>query len=119
MQILGRLKQNVSLQQAQTGLQPWFKSMLAEDLRRTNVSRASAEQRQRFLASTLELTPAPQGHSVLRQGLSRPLWVLFVATAVLLALACLNVRSEEHTSELQSQSNLVCRLLLEKKKKII
>src|SRR2546430_6357957 len=33
---------------------------------------------------------------------------------------CRNVahqRSEEHTSELQSQSNLVCRLLLEKKKK--
>src|SRR2546430_6165322 len=30
--------------------------------------------------------------------------------------ACM--RSEEHTSELQSQSNLVCRLLLEKKKKI-
>src|SRR2546430_12260072 len=28
-----------------------------------------------------------------------------------------NDRSEEHTSELQSQSNLVCRLLLEKKKK--
>src|SRR2546430_12587197 len=28
-----------------------------------------------------------------------------------------NFRSEEHTSELQSQSNLVCRLLLEKKKK--
>src|SRR5207302_2816305 len=29
------------------------------------------------------------------------------------------VRSEEHTSELQSRENLVCRLLLEKKKKII
>src|SRR2546427_9552370 len=29
----------------------------------------------------------------------------------------LEERSEEHTSELQSQSNLVCRLLLEKKKK--
>src|SRR2546430_5978796 len=29
-----------------------------------------------------------------------------------------NPRSEEHTSELQSQSNLVCRLLLEKKKKV-
>src|SRR5688572_31870861 len=28
----------------------------------------------------------------------------------------LGMRSEEHTSELQSQSNLVCRLLLEKKK---
>src|SRR5256886_17499978 len=31
----------------------------------------------------------------------------------------LHDRSEEHTSELQSQSNLVCRLLLEKKKKNI
>src|SRR2546427_3350399 len=30
-----------------------------------------------------------------------------------------SLRSEEHTSELQSQSNLVCRLLLEKKKKEI
>src|SRR2546430_12840177 len=30
-----------------------------------------------------------------------------------------NTRSEEHTSELQSQSNLVCRLLLEKKKKYL
>src|SRR2546427_11194187 len=29
---------------------------------------------------------------------------------------CITQRSEEHTSELQSQSNLVCRLLLEKKK---
>src|SRR5688572_31226869 len=33
------------------------------------------------------------------------------------ALANALIQSEEHTSELQSQSNLVCRLLLEKKKK--
>jgi len=91
VQILGRLKQNVSLAQAQTGLQPWFKAMLDEDTRRTNISRASAEHRREFLASTLALTPAPQGHSVLRHDFSRPLWVLFVATLVLLALAGLNV----------------------------
>src|SRR2546430_9026534 len=36
----------------------------------------------------------------------------------LLSKRCL-IRSEEHTSELQSQSNLVCRLLLEKKKNIV
>src|SRR5256885_10983901 len=35
------------------------------------------------------------------------------------ALAVLDQRSEEHTSELQSPCNLVCRLLLEKKKKKI
>src|SRR5688572_7462764 len=38
------------------------------------------------------------------------------AHALLLNLARAYERSEEHTSELQSQSNLVCRLLLEKKK---
>src|SRR2546427_4895131 len=36
---------------------------------------------------------------------------------VALVVAAPTGRSEEHTSELQSQSNLVCRLLLEKKKK--
>src|SRR2546430_9272884 len=42
-----------------------------------------------------------------------------VTVAPLFGVGCKNVdpseRSEEHTSELQSQSNLVCRLLLEKK----
>src|SRR2546430_13528668 len=43
---------------------------------------------------------------------------VLVAPAVLVyVLATDPRRSEEHTSELQSQSNLVCRLLLEKKKK--
>src|SRR2546430_13635784 len=46
-------------------------------------------------------------------------WWLAVAVAVagvvFITLWNLLVRSEEHTSELQSQSNLVCRLLLEKK----
>src|SRR5688572_30865941 len=40
-----------------------------------------------------------------------------VAVSVAEALSYHDNRSEEHTSELQSQSNLVCRLLLEKKKK--
>src|SRR3989475_5456668 len=40
-----------------------------------------------------------------------------LVTSVFIATSSADVkRSEEHTSELQSQSNLVCRLLLEKKK---
>src|SRR5688572_33316677 len=44
---------------------------------------------------------------------------LFILMGLFLANAKLgsDLRSEEHTSELQSQSNLVCRLLLEKKKR--
>src|SRR5260221_5113926 len=37
--------------------------------------------------------------------------------AVASVVSCVDKRSEEHTSELQSHSDLVCRLLLEKKKK--
>src|SRR5256886_8817937 len=43
-------------------------------------------------------------------------WIT-LPTMTLASLGCSSNRSEEHTSELQSQSNLVCRLLLEKKKK--
>src|SRR2546427_8869958 len=43
--------------------------------------------------------------------------VIFVIVLVALGVGLWYNRSEEHTSELQSQSNLVCRLLLEKKKK--
>src|SRR5256886_2492973 len=39
-----------------------------------------------------------------------------VFALIVLAIIIASLRSEEHTSELQSQSNLVCRLLLEKKK---
>jgi predicted permease len=91
MQVLGRLRPDVTLAQAGAGLQPWFKAMLDEDTRRAGFPNITAERRQRFLASTLELTSAPQGHSVLRRRLSQPLCVLFAATAVLLGLACLNV----------------------------
>jgi predicted permease len=91
MQVLGRLRPDVTAAQAQAGLQPWFKAMLDEDTRRAGFPRVTAEQRQRFLASRLELTPAPQGHSPLRRRLAQPLWVLLSATAVLLGLACLNV----------------------------
>src|SRR5438876_9165639 len=42
-----------------------------------------------------------------------------LVTAHFLARAGRRVRSEEHTSELQSPVHLVCRLLLEKKKKLL
>src|SRR2546422_9864666 len=44
-------------------------------------------------------------------------WLVLLPLALLAALL-LSLRSEEHTSELQSRLHLVCRLLLEKKKNI-
>src|SRR3712207_7656159 len=48
----------------------------------------------------------------------RPATTLSERREYLRGVAGLSVRSEEHTSELQSRQYLVCRLLLEKKKKI-
>jgi predicted permease len=91
MQVLGRLRTDVTLAQAQAGLQPWFKAMLEEDTRLASFPQVAPERRAQFLASTIALTPAPQGHSSLRRWLTAPLWILFAATALLLGLACLNV----------------------------
>src|SRR2546427_9331705 len=80
-----------------------FRSLGAPECRR-DVDRGSRKRRQHRLPQP----PAGARDPSLLQRL-RPRHAL---VAVLDAR-----RSEEHTSELQSQSNLVCRLLLEKKKK--
>ncbi len=91
VQILARLRPGVSREQAQAGLLPWFRPWLEENARRPGFPVITAETRRRYLASSLRITPAPQGHSLLRRNLSQPLWVLFAVTGVLLGLASLNV----------------------------
>ena len=91
LQILARLRPDVTPAQAQAGLQPWFKVWLQDSMLRPGFPMISADRRRDYLASTLEITSAPQGHSPLRRSLSQPLWLLFAATGVLLGLACLNV----------------------------
>ena len=91
MQVLGRLRSDITPAMAQAGLQPWFKAMLDEDARRPEFPKITPERRQRYLSSTIELTSAALGHSPLRRKWSQPLWVLFGATTALLALACMNV----------------------------
>ena len=93
MHVFGRLRPGLTAEEAQAGLQPWFKSMLDEDTRREGFPQVTAEQRAAFLASTLAVTPASQGHSMLRRRLDRPLQVLMAGTLLLLLLASLNVAS--------------------------
>src|SRR5690625_5675104 len=63
------------------------------------------------LAETLYMVPLPPAYFF---------WLLGILIAYSLLIEVVKrwyVRSEEHTSELQSRGHLVCRLLLEKKKK--
>src|SRR2546427_2832383 len=69
-----------------------------------------------FPYTTLFRSLYMSGNAVLKAARELRAQILAVA-ATLLGADRTALRSEEHTSELQSQSNLVCRLLLEKKKK--
>ena len=91
LHVFGRLKPGVAAQQAEAGLQPWFKAMLQADTRREDWPSVTADQQRRFLASSVRVLPAARGRSDLRGRLERPLLVLLAATALVLLLACLNV----------------------------
>src|SRR2546430_13047964 len=67
------------------------------------------------------LDPAIQDNPVYAEHWAghRPVTILVEPDRIVIRRAGEDVRSEEHTSELQSQSNLVCRLLLEKKNRKI
>jgi predicted permease len=91
LHVFGRLKPGVTPDAARAQLQPWFKAMLQTDTTREDWPQVTANQRQRYLASTLELLPAGRGRSDLGRQLERPLLVLLAATAFVLLLTCLNV----------------------------
>src|SRR3990167_10170334 len=67
-------------------------------------------------AGRLTLNPIP--HLDMVGSILLPLVLAFTGSSFFFAWAKPVPRSEEHTSELQSQPNLVCRLLLEKKNQI-
>src|SRR2546430_5540424 len=73
--------------------------------------RADLSAESRLARRSVAPWPARSGH---RSGEAAPPFILLGAGAA--AVRSLRERSEEHTSELQSQSKIVCRLLLEKKK---
>src|SRR5437588_897562 len=92
---------------------------LAQDLQ----ARAGADAGGRLIETNVAVTPDSQKLKVDASGFPDG---LFVRRAVLIVIGAdrsvgnvdvARVRSEEHTSELQSHSDLVCRLLLEKKNK--
>jgi predicted permease len=90
---LARLRAGLTGDEAERSLQPWFASMLSADSRREDFPRVSDEQRQRFLSSTIAVSPGSQGFTNLRRSFSRPFWALLSATLLLLLLASLNVAS--------------------------
>jgi predicted permease len=89
--VFGRLKPGVSLTQAKTALQPFYHGILEGEVRESAFNKASSYTREQFLKSWMDVLPASQGRSGLRNQLTRPLWVLMAIVALVLIIACGNV----------------------------
>src|SRR5687767_4893405 len=102
-----------------------LRHFLGEEVAEDLIARISANKEERFreLVRTAGIEPLPGARRWLAR-LNAGGWRQAIAssaprdnvTAILDALGLAGLRSEEHTSELQSLAYLVCRLLLEKKK---
>src|SRR5688572_31208631 len=83
----------------------------------TTLFRSTLEAIREFIAADLSAVDAViRGRLASEVALIRQVAEYIVGSGGKRLRPALVIRSEEHTSELQSQSNLVCRLLLEKKK---
>jgi len=89
--VFGRLKPGVSVEQAQAGMQPLFKQILKMEVEAKEFAKASQYARDRFLAMTLEAMPAARGRGSLERQFSRPLVVLMSIVGLVLLVACSNV----------------------------
>jgi predicted permease len=91
LHVFGRLRPGLTRDAAKTGLEPWFRSMLANEPNTEGFPNLSADQRQNFFSSTFDLEPVPGGLSGSRRAFQRPLWVIMAGSVILLLLASLNV----------------------------
>jgi predicted permease len=89
--VFGRLKPGVTLEQAKASLQPFTHSLLEMEVKEPAFRNASDYDRREFLKDHIDVLPGSQGRSYLRQDMAKPLWVLLALTGVVLLLACANI----------------------------
>jgi predicted permease len=89
--VFARLRPGVTAERAEAALQPFFRAMRQEEIKDSSFTTASPYAKREFLRASLKVVPAAQGHSGLRDYVTRPLWTLMAIVTGVLLIACANV----------------------------
>jgi predicted permease len=91
--VYGRLRPKVTIEQARAGMQPLFHQILSMEVIEPAFRHATSYDRDEFLKMWLDVMPGSQGNTVLRRTYETPLWVLMGVVGLVLLIACANLAS--------------------------